>query len=143
MKTICILFATALLSGCATSSSVVKLEGKGVKRTFPAACEKVWPSAVNACRHGELSIEKIEPERGFIGAKTGVRLNSYGELVAVWVRKVDATNTEVEVVSRLVGPRGFWKYDWTDQILNDIAIDLGQPLQSKQPTMKPTSPKEK
>lgn len=143
MKTLCILIATALLAGCATSESVNKLEGKGVKRTFPAAYEKVWPAAVSACRHGELSIEKLEPERGFIGAKTGVRMESWGEHVAVWVRKVDAMNTEVEVVSRLAGPHGLWKYDWSDPILNDIAIDLGQPLQAKPPTVKMTSPKEK
>lgn len=133
MKTFFAGVAIALLTGCATSESVVKQEGQGVKRTFAANTAKVWPLAVAASKHGELSLVSVDPTRGLIVAKTGVRMESWGERVAIWVRAVDDSHAEVEVVSGHAGPTGLWNYEWTDQIMNDIASDLGEPLQPPRP----------
>ena len=139
IKTILLTLATALLAGCASQQSVVKLEGAGMKRTFPAPYPEVWKSAVNACRHGVLSIASQDSTNGIIHAETQTRLDSWGEYVAVWVRRVDDKNTEVEVVSRRTGPRDFFAYDWERPILNDIAVDFNLPLipEPPPPPMRP------
>lgn len=129
MKTICILVATVLIcAGCATPEKVQALRGQGLKRTFPADQPTVWKSALNACRHGELSVVKVDPRSGYIAAKTGVRMESWGEYVGVWVTSVATNQTEVEVVSKHAGPTGLWSYTWERQILNDIALDFGLEL---------------
>jgi hypothetical protein len=137
LKLLFIAIAAALLAGCASPQSVEKLEGKGLKRTFPAPYADVWKSAINACRHGVLSVSGMDTTNGIIHVETQTRLDSWGEYVAVWVRKVNATNTEVEVVSRRVGPHDFFVYDWERPILNDIATDFNLPL-IPEPPIKPT-----
>lgn len=138
-KLLFIAVATVLLAGCASPESVVKLQGTGMKRTFPEPYPEVWKSALNACRHGVLSVASFDMTNGIIHAETQTRLDSWGEYVAVWVRKVDDQNTEVEVVSRRVGPHDFFAYDWERPILNDIAIDFNLPL-IPEPTVTPTKP---
>ena len=137
IKPFFIAIATALLAGCATQESVLKNEGAGTKRTFPEPEASVWKSAVNACRHGDLSLISANPTNHVIQAQTHTRMESWGEFVAVWVRPVDATNTEVEVVSRQRAPSGMFAYNWERQILNDIAADFGQAILPDPPSPRP------
>ncbi len=143
MKPICILLAIALLGGCATTASVSKLEGQGMKRTFPATYAATWQAALNAARLGQLQVVGVDEPRGTITAKSQVRGDSWGEHVSIWVRKVDAANTEVEVASRMAGTYLFFKYDWELPVLNNIALDLHQPVQTPPPAAPSRSPKSK
>ena len=110
--------------GCSTTQSVRKLEGSGSKRVYNASYEKVWSAAIVACQSETIQIEKSDKEEGQISAKTKVRATSWGENISVWVRKLNADSTEVEVVSRKAGPAIFFHYNWEESILNNIESQL-------------------
>lgn len=140
LKLFFIAVAAALLAGCATPSKMAKMEGQGTKRIFPEPYSAVWKSAIEAARHGQLQIESIDETKGYIVSRTPVRMESWGERVGIWVKKIDDSHTSVEVVSRLVGPTDIWKYDWEISVLNNIAVDFNLPLTPVPKTVPTKSP---
>ncbi len=119
------LFSIGVISaGCSTIDTVQELEGEGSKKEFSAPYEKVWNAAVQACSQDKIAVVAANKDMGHISAKTGVRPTSWGENISVWVRKVDANTTEVEVVSKKAGPAVFFHYDWERPILEYIENNI-------------------
>lgn len=118
------LFVMIVLTGCSTSQSVAKSAGKGTKEIFDANYERTWAAAVSACQSGQLSIKEFDKEAGTIIARAKTRAESWGENVGVWVRKVEGTRTEVEVVSQRSGPALLFWYNWEPQVLTSIRASL-------------------
>jgi hypothetical protein len=117
---ILLLIFSLLLHGCASIQGVKELEGQGTKKVFNAPYEKVWDAALKACQTSDIEIVESNKDKGLISAKTSVRATSWGENIAVWVKKVSEIRTEVEVVSRKAGPALLFYYNWEEPILNNI-----------------------
>jgi hypothetical protein len=113
-----------LLAGCATARQVTEMEGRGSIETFDAPFERVWAAAVAAGQMGDLEIRSTDKARGYIAAGRGVRVQTFGEHVGIWVRELSPTQTQVEVVSRQAGPPKLTIRNWEKRILANIAANL-------------------
>ncbi|HEY0456636.1 MAG TPA: hypothetical protein VGE41_09700 [Verrucomicrobiae bacterium] len=127
MKRIGLLFslaAAALLGACATPQQVSHLEGHGIKTTYNATFDQAWRAAVDAAQMGDLHIVNADRSTGYIDARRGLRPETFGENVGIWVRPVSAVETEVEVVSRQAGPPVLYIRNWEKRIQEAIAANL-------------------
>lgn len=126
MKTL-ILAASALallITGCSSPRSVSNLEGRGTKQTFDYPYDAVWRAAVDAAQQGELEVLSADRNRGYISARRGVQVETFGENVGLWVRSLGPARTEVEVVSRQSGPPVLWIKNWENEILRAVAANV-------------------
>ena len=113
-----------LLTGCATQSRVANMQGQGKKTVFDAPYDAVWRAAIDAAQAGDLDVRATDKQRGYIGATRGMRMETMGENVGVWLTSVTPNRTQVEVVSRQAGLPMLWFKNWENQILNGIAANL-------------------
>jgi hypothetical protein len=113
-----------VITGCSTPKKVATLEGRGTRQVFDASFTSVWRAAVDAAQQGELEIMNADRVRGYISARRTVQMETFGENVGVWVRSLNPTRTEVEVVSRQAGPPVMWLRNWENEIMRAIAANL-------------------
>ena len=113
-----------LASGCATSRQVSNMQGRGSKQVFRAPFDQVWRATVDAAQAGDLEIVSADRSHGYIASKRGIRVQTFGENVGIWVSSLSPTETQVEVVSRHAGPPKFSFKNWENQILNTIQANL-------------------
>lgn len=118
-----IIFAFA---GCSTPKKVETLAGRGAKQVFGAPYEQVWQAALAAADMEGLHMVSNNEESGYIAARRGIRLHSFGEHVGIWVKKLSNGETEVEVVSRQAGPPVAWLKNWENEVLRAISSNLGR-----------------
>lgn len=121
---VCLLSLAILASGCATSRQVANMQGQGSRQVFRAPIDQVWRAAVDAAQAGDLEIVNADRARGYIASKRGIRVQTFGENVGIWVSSLSPTETQVEVVSRHAGPPKFSFKNWENQILNTIQANL-------------------
>jgi len=110
--------------GCSSPKSVSSLEGKGTTQVFDYPYDTVWRAAVDATQQGELQVLKADRERGYISARRGVQVETFGENVGVWVKSLGPTRTQVEVASRQAGPPVLWMKNWENEILRAVAANV-------------------
>jgi len=115
-----VLFST----GCSSPQSVAQMRGQGSQEVYNAGYSRIWNAAVAAAQTGDLYILHADKVHGFISAKRGLRPETFGENVAIWVRPVGPTQTKVEVVSRQAGPPVLIMRNWEQRILTFIEADL-------------------
>ena len=113
-----------LAAGCSSPKSVANLEGKGTKQTFNYSYDAVWRAAVDAAQQGELQVLNADRERGYISARRGVQVETFGENVGIWVRSLGPAQTQVEVASRQAGPPVMWLKNWENEILRAVAANV-------------------
>lgn len=113
-----------LITGCSTPRSVSNLEGRGTRQTFDYPYDAVWRAAVDAAQQGELEVLSADRNRGYISARRGVQVETFGENVGLWVRSLGPMRTEVEVVSRQSGPPVLWIKNWENEILRAVAANV-------------------
>jgi hypothetical protein len=119
-----LLAATLLIQGCSTLADARKAEGEGAKRVYPASFEQTWNAANTALIKLKLEIATENISQGHILAQRGMSFASYGENVAVFVRKKTEKETQVEVVSKKSMATNIFAPDWTDDVLNEIGVAL-------------------
>jgi hypothetical protein len=126
MKTSLLLlaFATMFFTGCSSPESVSHMQGRGATEVYDAGFDRVWSAAVAAAQQGDLQILRVDKTHGFICTKRGLGPQSFGENVAIWIRKVKSNQTSVEVVSRQAGPPVLVLRNWEHRILNCISANL-------------------
>ena len=127
MKSILFSGFVALLliaGGCSTSRSVATLEGQGHRKVYAAPFDSVWRAAVDAAQQGDLEILNADRPNGYIAARRGMRMETFGENVGVWIKRVAPDQTEVAVVSRQAGPPVLWLKNWENEILRAISANL-------------------
>jgi hypothetical protein len=127
MKTMFSLVALAFVlaaAGCSTPRSVAELQGQGAKEVYNATYNHVWNAAVASAQMGDLYILHTDKPGGFISAKRSLRPETFGENVAIWVRSISPTQTEVEVISRQAGPPVLIMRNWEKRILASIEASL-------------------
>jgi len=113
-----------LAAGCSSPKTVANLEGKGTIQSFAYPYETVWRAAVDAAQQDELQVLHADRERGFISARRGVQVETFGENVGIWVKSLGPTSTQVEVVSRQSGPPVMWLKNWENEILRAVAANV-------------------
>jgi hypothetical protein len=112
------------VTGCSSPKSVSNLEGKGTRQTFDQPYDVVWRAAVDGTQQGDLAVLNADRARGYITARRGVQPHTFGENVGVWVKSLDPSHTQVEVVSRQSGPPVAWLKNWEHEILRAIAANV-------------------
>jgi hypothetical protein len=113
-----------LAAGCSSPKTVANLEGKGTKQTFNYSYDTVWRAAVDAAQQGELQVMNADRERGYISARRGVQVETFGENVGIWVRSLGPAQTQIEVASRQAGPPVMWLKNWENEILRAVAANV-------------------
>ncbi len=126
MKSIMVLgcVLALLAAGCSSPKTVANMEGKGTIQSFAYSYDTVWRAAVDAAQQGELQVLNADRERGFITARRGVQVETFGENVGIWVRSLGPASTQVEVVSRQSGPPVMWLKNWENEILRAVAANV-------------------
>ena len=119
-----LLVGILLIQGCSTLADARKAEGEGVKKTYPASYEKTWNAINTALNKLKLEIASENRDKGYILAQRGMTLGSYGENVAVFVRKKTDNETNVEVVSKKSMATNIFAPDWTEDVFKEIDIAL-------------------
>jgi hypothetical protein len=117
---VAMIFAVALTTGCTTLADTKKTEGSGKRITYSKTVEELWPMAIYALQ--DLGLDVIEENRsqGYVLAKKGISAFSYGENIAVFIKKIDNSKTSVEVSSKRVLATTVFAKDWTDDIFSKI-----------------------
>lgn len=102
----CLIFlAGLLLAGCCTTpQSVAKMQGQGSKRAFDVGYDTAWTTIRSVAVMDDLNILNMSKTSGFISARRPMGDTTFGDVVAIWIRPISPNETEVEVVSRRVGP---------------------------------------
>ena len=126
-------------SGCSTTKSVSQMQGQGVKQTYNVPFDPVWRAAVDAAQIGDLRVLSADRERGYIAARRGIRPQTFGENVGIWVTRISTNQTQVEVVSRQAGPPKFEIKNWEKDVLRSIAANLTRETPAAGATGNPSS----
>ncbi len=112
------------LQGCSTLADARKAEGEGAKRVFPASFEKTWNASNTALIKLKLEIASENRDKGYILAQRGMTFFSYGENIAIFVKKQSDAQTSVEVVSKKSMATNIFAPDWTEDIFKEIGVAL-------------------
>ncbi len=117
-------FSCFFIQGCSTLADARKAEGEGIKRVFPASYEKTWNASNTALVKLKLEIASENRDKGYILAQRGMTFFSYGENVAIFIKKQSDSQTSVEVVSKKSMATNIFAPDWTEDIFKEIGIAL-------------------
>ncbi|UCC55415.1 MAG: hypothetical protein JSU75_08560 [Gammaproteobacteria bacterium] len=116
-----------LLAGCATTDTVRQEKGMGDKQLFEHPYDAVFEATLVVAGNQGLEVVEQDRDNGTIILSHGVTLWSWGERVAVFIRKMSATQTEVEIISKpVMAPLNF-PPDWVSRIFEGIDKELGPP----------------
>jgi hypothetical protein len=119
-----ITFFAVVAGGCASTETVKEAKGQGVSRTYPYAYESVYNATIAAARTKELEVVENDKANGRLIFSHGVTWLSWGEKIAVFVKALATTSTEVEIVSKpLMSPLNF-PPDWQQILLDQIDVEL-------------------
>lgn len=116
--------ALVALCGCSTTRTVSQMQGRGNKIVYNAPFDSTWRAAVDAAQLSDLRVVDANRDTGYIAAKRGLRPETFGENVGVWVTREGPNQTGVEVVSRQAGPPVLWLKNWEREIHGTIAANL-------------------
>ena len=119
----CLLVLAGLLmsAGCSTPHSVAKMKGLGEKRAFDVGYDPVWNAVKAVAVMDDLHVLNADESTGCILARHGMDQQTFGDNVAIWIRQISPTRTEVEVISRRVGPPVPFTPNHEHAILRNIA----------------------
>lgn len=126
MKQALIIILALALAGCTTLSDARLAKGTGMKRSYPASFDKTW--AASTCSINSLGLPIAAENRtdGYILAQRGITAFSYGENVAVFLKKEKPAETSVEVVSKKAMQTNIFAPDWAPKILDGINACLAK-----------------
>jgi hypothetical protein len=99
-----IFFLSILLTaiGCSSLSEIRNLEGEGKKNTYQKSVDEIWPIVILSVNDLGIPIIETNKESGYILAKRGMSVGSYGENIAIFVKKQNDSLTSIEIISNKV-----------------------------------------
>ena len=116
--------AMMLLVGCASTETVRESKGEGTKKLYSATYEIVYPAVLRAAKSEKLDVVATDKKAGRVDLSHGVTLWSWGERISIFVTKVSAKKTEVEIVSKpVLAPLNF-PPDWQNRLIKAIDREL-------------------
>ena len=111
-----IFFLSILLTavGCSSLSEIRNLEGEGKKKTYQKSVDEIWPIVILSVNDLGIPIIETNKESGYVLAKRGMSVGSYGENIAIFVKKQNESVTSVEIISKRRLATTVFATDWTD-----------------------------
>ena len=126
MKTAILMFTLVALivSGCASTETVKEAKGQGVSHTYPYAYESVYDATLSAAKTKKLEIVENDKANGRLILSHGITLWSWGERIAVFVKPLATSSTNVEIISKpVLAPLNF-PPDWQQILFDQIDVEL-------------------
>ena len=120
IKFVTAILACAILSGCTTLADARLAKGTGTKQTYDSSYNDTWDAVICSLNGRGLSIADENKPKGYILAQRGITAFSYGENIAVFLRKQAKERTEVEVVSKKAMETNIFAPDWSQDILSGV-----------------------
>lgn len=120
----------AMVVGCSTPDRVATSEGEGTRKVYAANADAVWRAVIDAAQQQGLEVHHADKPRGYVDARRGVRMHTFGENVGIFVSSVGPDTTSVEVVSRQAGPPVAWLKNWENEIHRAITANLTREVPS-------------
>ena len=122
-----ILFAVALLPGCATIDSPQPGAGGSTFEVRGKTYDEVWRAA-NLAASRSLTIVESSKATGTVRAEKGVGLTTWGEVVGIFIRPATsgAPVYNVEVQSLKRSRLQITGQDWTLTVISSMKAELGQ-----------------
>jgi len=109
-----------VISGCASTETVKEAQGQGVSRSYQYAYDPVFDATLSAAKTKKLDVIESDRDAGRILLSHGVTWMSWGERIAIFIKPIAATTTEVEIVSKpVMSPLNFppeWQQILFEQI---------------------------
>jgi len=111
-----IFFLSILLTavGCSSLSEIRNLEGEGKKNIYQKSVDEIWPIVILSVNDLGIPIIETNKESGYVLAKRGMSVGSYGENIAIFVKKQNDSLTSVEIISKRRLATTVFATDWTD-----------------------------
>ena len=111
-----IFFLSILLAttGCSSLSEIRNFEGEGKKITYQKNVDEIWPIVILSVNDLGIPIIETNKESGYVLAKRGMSVGSYGENIAIFVKKQNESVTSVEIISKRRLATTVFATDWTD-----------------------------
>jgi hypothetical protein len=114
------------VNGCSTLADARHSEGTGMSKTYNHGFDKVWNASLSSLTNLKLQIASENKSDGYILAQRGMTLWSYGENVALFVKKKNNKQTSVEVVSKKALETNIFAPNWTKDIFHHIELELNR-----------------
>lgn len=119
-----ITIVAVIASGCATTETVKEAQGQGVSRSYAYAYEPVYNATLSAAKIKKLDVVESDKSGGRLILSNGITWWSWGERIAVFIKPVTVSKTEVEIVSKpVLSPLNF-PPDWQKILLEQIDVEL-------------------
>ena len=125
-KFICILLMAIFATGCTTLADAKRAEGEGLRRVYKTDLDSAWASIKTALNKYKLAVATENKSEGYFLAQNSMSLLSYGENVAIFVKKKTENTTEVEIVSKKVLTTNIFASDWSQTIHNELSNTLAR-----------------
>jgi len=111
-----IFFLSILLAttGCSSLSEIRNFEGEGKKNIYQKSVDEIWPIVILSVNDLGIPIIETNKESGYVLAKRGMSVGSYGENIAIFVKKQNDSVTSVEIISKRRLATTVFATDWTD-----------------------------
>jgi len=111
-----IFFLSILLAttGCSSLSEIRNFEGEGKKNIYQKSVDEIWPIVILSVNDLGIPIIETNKESGYVLAKRGMSVGSYGENIAIFVKKQNDSLTSVEIISKRRLATTVFATDWTD-----------------------------
>lgn len=118
-----VLAGLMMVEGCCcipTPEYVATLQGHGAKRAFDVNYETAWTTTRTVAVMADLNVLSANRKTGYISARRPMGETTFGDVVGIWVRPIAPNQTQVEVVSRPVGPPVPFAPDEEEAILKSL-----------------------
>ena len=92
----------ATLSGCASTESVKASQQESVHRVYAAPYNAVYAATLAAAKAQKLELVESDPAAGRIVVSHGISLWSWGERIAIWLHRLNESNTDVAIATEIV-----------------------------------------
>lgn len=119
-KVITFSLITVLLGGCTTLADARLAKGTGMKQSYESPYDNTWKAVICSLNGRGLSIADENRTEGYVLAQRGMTAFSYGENIAVFVKRQSKNQTEVEVVSKKAMETNIFAPDWGKDVLSGI-----------------------
>ena len=115
-----------LLTACASIETVKEARGQGSKKLYNYSFNKVYSATLSIAREQGLAILESNEGEGRLLFSHGVTLLSWGERIAVFLKRVSDGATEVEILSKpVMAPLNF-PPNWVSLLFNGLDEELRQ-----------------
>lgn len=123
-KFLSILLLVIAVTGCTTLADAKRAEGEGLRYVYKTDIDTAWVAVSKALEKYKLSVATENKSEGYFLAQNSMSLLSYGENIAIFVKKKSDTTTEIEIVSKKVVTTNIFASDWSKTIHNELADTL-------------------